>query len=459
MRSNKKLMRITRRNKRNALKKQKTYKRKFLKSKRSTKRQMKKMMQGGAILRGKNVLLIIDPQIDFVDDSTYNPALPITNSKNDMEKIAKFITDNINTIDEIHVSLDSHTKTHIAHSDFWTNTYNRPLQFCTLFVKDNDTEEIYIKDTNGVELGKITPQNSFLNEFAYKYIKAMYDLIKKTDDENTIIIDDNKKNGTNNPLKPNKPPPLIWPTHCLKTENGNWNVHPTLHDVLKKENIYQKVTYHEKGTNDLVEMYSIFSAEVPFEEIIKYIDEQIIADIKRYPGTDFKDYPWTNDKKAPDGIKMKSPNETQTPQNPINNYCTTFNDELFKKLMINETNGRKNKVFVCGEAKTHCVKTSLEDMVQHCDNNNYLASNIYLLDDMASSIKGQPPNETMFIDNLNNSLLDLKQKGMNVINSDQYINATNGNYISKTINTVKKYMNNHEFSKLFSIEKGYGTNK
>jgi nicotinamidase-related amidase len=447
-------MRITRRNKRNALKKQKTYKRKILKSKRSTKRQMKKMMRGGAILRGNNVLLIIDPQIDFVDDSTYNPALPVPKSKNDMEKIAKFITDNINTIDEIHVSLDSHTKTHIAHSDFWINTYNKPLQFCTLFVKDNDTK-IYIKDTNGTELGMINPQNPLLNELAYKYIKAMNDLIKKTDDENIIISNDNTTNGTNNPLKPNKPPPLIWPTHCLKTENQNWNVHPILHDVLKQENIYKKVTYHEKGTNDLVEMYSIFSAEVPFEEIIKDLDENLIKDIKRHPNSNFEKYPWYNVEKAPDGIKMKSPNETQTPQNPINNYCTTFNDELFKKLMINEKNGKKNKVFVCGEAKTHCVKTSLEDMVQHCDNNNYLASNIYLLDDMASSIKGQPPNENMFIDNLNNSLLDLKQKGMNVINSEDYINATLGNYISKTINTVKQRINNYDFSKLFS--KAYGT--
>jgi hypothetical protein len=373
------------------------------------------------------VLLIIDPQNDFVDiPETFNKRIPkdspnpfdqisesaglpvgpatkeqnlyfapdfsedkkepINGAKADLDKLAGFLAKNGGEFDEIHVSLDSHTKNHIGHIGFWKKktvtidgkdeTRPRPLQ--QFYVKPEGTEpqdgkyHIYVKNFNEVVVpGKeveIETSNSDLQEWAYRYILKMQNLRKN----------DNSK-----------PEPCLWAEHCIisdeknNAENG-WMVYEPLSKVLdelqktNKEKGKNKVFYHEKGTNDLVEMYSIFSAEVPYEKLLREIE-----DIN--PGSASLEYIkniYLKDKVV--SIESIEPN-TENKPNKSKNYNTEFNEKLFKKLTIDE-NGVKNKIFVCGEAKSHCVKTSLEDMLKKCDEIGFPKNKIYMFDDMSSII-------------------------------------------------------------------------
>jgi hypothetical protein len=54
--------------------------------------------------RDRIILLILDPQIDF----HLSGSCPITGADEDAERIADFILTNLNEIDEIFVTLDSH---------------------------------------------------------------------------------------------------------------------------------------------------------------------------------------------------------------------------------------------------------------------------------------------------------------------------------------------------------------
>jgi hypothetical protein len=62
-------------------------------------------------------LLIIDPQNDFHPGGT----LAIPTADEDDERTAAFIRDNVNDIDRIVITLDSHQRIHIAHGLFWRN--------------------------------------------------------------------------------------------------------------------------------------------------------------------------------------------------------------------------------------------------------------------------------------------------------------------------------------------------
>ncbi len=52
----------------------------------------------------KNVLLIIDPQIDF----HVGGSLAVPGAEEDSKRTAKFIIDNMSSIDDIYVTMDSH---------------------------------------------------------------------------------------------------------------------------------------------------------------------------------------------------------------------------------------------------------------------------------------------------------------------------------------------------------------
>ena len=59
-------------------------------------------------------LLIIDPQNDF-----FTGVIRVNDAINNGKNIANFIKQNIEEIDNIIVTLDSHHVNHIAHQSFW----------------------------------------------------------------------------------------------------------------------------------------------------------------------------------------------------------------------------------------------------------------------------------------------------------------------------------------------------
>ena len=54
--------------------------------------------------KNKNILLIIDPQVDFHPGGS----LAVQGANEDSARIASLISENIQDIDEIYVTLDSH---------------------------------------------------------------------------------------------------------------------------------------------------------------------------------------------------------------------------------------------------------------------------------------------------------------------------------------------------------------
>jgi len=361
------------------------------------------MAEMAEFINPKNILLIIDPQNDFVDiPETYakrlppykdtpfdqqsdSAGLPVPGAKDDLDKLAVFLEKNGDKFDEIHVSLDSHTKTHIGHIGFWEENpieegyvVPRPLQ--EFYVIDNDPEiyigenrAINIKTTGKIEempipVGKVKTKVPELQEWAYKYIKKMQE-------------------------DPNKPIPCLWAEHCIKGSDG-WKVYEPL--LIQLNKLPNKVFYHEKGTNDLVEMYSIFSAEEPYEKLLEDVSDDCKTKIAElYPNVT-----------PVEGIPDKHDNT----ENEIDNYNTTFNDVLFSKLIGKNKN---NKIFVCGEAKSHCVKTSLEDMLKNCDKFEFPKKNIYVFEDMTSLIPGyEIPTKAAYT--------NMIQEGLRVIQSTDF---------------------------------------
>jgi len=276
----------------------------------------------------KNILLIIDPQNDFMDHvEPYEPTLSVPGAKSDMLRLCEFIEKSGDKLHEIHVSLDSHTLYHIAHTGFWNNAV--PLDDVEI-QEDNKIIQIDKKGVRRV----IEAMSPALQEWALLYIKEL-----------------NSKEGEG------KPKFTIWPNHCIirnlysTLPTYGWKVEKTLEATLTKweKNHKGKLFFHEKGTNDLVEMYSIFSAEIPYETLLE--DINMSPDTKKIISEKYNNITPTSD--------IGDIHECNK-RNPKPNYNTSFNEVLFNKIMGENL---QNHVYVCGEARTHCVKTTLQDMV------------------------------------------------------------------------------------------------
>jgi nicotinamidase-related amidase len=167
--------------------------------------------------------------------------------------------------------------------------------------------------------------------------------------------------------------PWIWRKHCIEGSEGH-KVVSELQLVL--DNLGSKVRYHIKGQNNLAEMYSIFSAETPVFGV-----------------NGFESYMNTSTRR-----------ETYDIVNGVTSY-----DETIKKLnletglnkgMMNKLLGleeyasekTKRRVYVCGQAKTHCVKSSLIDLMEYAKGKGIESGQIVLLSDMTSPICGAPNN-------------------------------------------------------------------
>lgn len=145
---------------------------------------------------------------------------------------------------------------------------------------------------------------------------------------------------------------IIWPDHCIIGTPGH-NVVKPVRDALAKWEIEGKkaTNYVIKGNNSLTEHYSVFKADVPIDP------------------------------------------------------ATNMNYELVEKLSMFD------KVIVCGQAKSHCVKFSVEDLVSVWER-QYRRSvkDIILLEDCMSNVYGFDQQGNTFID-------DMKKKGLTVKNS------------------------------------------
>lgn len=267
----------------------------------------------------KNALLIIDAQYDFCNPKG---ALFVPGAVEDNKRLAAFILNNIDEIDYMATTLDSHHLIDIAHPPFWKDKDgNNPPAFTVISAQD-------VKD------GKWTPR-FYAPQGVIKYLESLAS-------QGEFVH-------------------VIWPVHCLIGSAGH-AIDDVVFDAIKayeyKGKLCRKVT---KGTHPLTEHFGAFHAQVP---------------IQGEPSTD-------------------------------------VNMELLKTLSEYEN------VYLAGQAKSHCVATTLKQALHHVPD---LAKKIIVLEDCMSSVAGGPvpSNPALTFESLAQPIYDdAKKAGVRFVNSVQ----------------------------------------
>jgi nicotinamidase/pyrazinamidase len=170
-------------------------------------------------------LLIIDPQNDFHPGGT----LAIPTADEDAERTAAFIRDNVDDIDRIIITLDSHQRIHIAHGLFWRNDAGEhPPPFTQITKKD-------------IEDGTWRAVDASKQAAALEYAT-------KLEARGRFTL-------------------CVWPEHCIIGSPGH-NVRPVILDAVNHwaEKRMKEVTFVWKGQHCMTEMYSALRAEVPVDD-------------------------------------------------------------------------------------------------------------------------------------------------------------------------------------------------
>ena len=188
-----------------------------------------------------NALLIIDTQFDFCHP---DGALFVPGAERDVERMASLIRQQVNRIDHVVVTLDTHQLLDIAHPLFWRDADGEhPAPFTRVTAND-------------VETGRWVPQ--FFPDKARQYIR---DLEADGQFEH-----------------------FIWPEHCLIGSRGA-ALHDTLLDALtywsrQRERDYVAV---QKGLYPPTEHFGIFRAQAPDPAVPEtQLNTVLIADLNRF---------------------------------------------------------------------------------------------------------------------------------------------------------------------------------
>jgi nicotinamidase/pyrazinamidase len=173
-------------------------------------------------------LLIIDPQNDFCDID--GAALPVAGANEDLKRLARFIDTNLDRIDGITVTLDSHASVAVERTTFWLGTDGQPVAPFT-FITAAD-----------VITGVYRPRDSSLTA----QVVGMLEQLASTG-----------KGGM-----------VVWPVHCV---TGTWG-HNIQSDVASSlaawELTHQRATSKVlKGEYPLTEHFGVFEADVPVASV------------------------------------------------------------------------------------------------------------------------------------------------------------------------------------------------
>jgi nicotinamidase/pyrazinamidase len=317
-------------------------------------------------------MLIIDPQNDFHEGGS----LAVPGAKADSARIAKFITNSSDKINKIFVSLDTHTPNHIGHPGYWRtmdSTDENPVEpgAWTIFSVngDNIVGTVYNPITQEViSKNNYTPKRNKFETTVEQYNKRV--AFTKMYIETVPTLGGGLKG-----------PALIWPTHCIEGSPG----HAVNENLKRALDIFNggigstdgRVEYHIKGQNELVEMYSIFQAEIPMETF----DNVTSDNMNLY---------YSGDKDLKTSSKI---NQRDTDREDGAYLQTSFNEELFKSLTEDG-----NPIVICGEALSHCVNWSLRDLIANIlkknttnyanGNNKLVPGQVILLANCSSPVTG-----------------------------------------------------------------------
>jgi nicotinamidase-related amidase len=296
----------------------------------------------------KNVLLIIDPQNDFTEGGN----LSVPGATKDYENMIEMLNSVGDKFDETHVSLDTHTENHIGHPKFWkqTNGSDIPNSIFELNIGSDDSitgNNILIGVPNVDQTTSITVVPRQENVDLLNYVKIYLKWFNTSANTHGQQC-------------------FIWFQHCIEKENGH-----KVADILKTklDEMGSKVHYHIKGQNNLAEMYSIFKAERP---------------VSTDDATKLADFIYSGGKNTIEGENS----ETYKGVIELKNLKTDLNTNLLNSLL--GTKEAQNTVYICGEARTHCVKSSAIDLLEYVRGNGYDESKIVFIKNASSPIMGTP---------------------------------------------------------------------
>ena len=182
----------------------------------------------------RNVLLLIDPQVDFCEGG----ALAVPGGQAALDNVAGFIKRFGNQLDEIVITLDSHNLLHIAHPIWFLQDGKEPDPFTTV-MEDNGTISFGSLDANGDfhQSGTGTTRHPGFADWTIKYLKELNDS--------------------------NRYPHMLWPPHCLIGTPGACMVSSIIDATQEWERkqfgVVSKVT---KGSDIKVEHFGALRAEV-----------------------------------------------------------------------------------------------------------------------------------------------------------------------------------------------------
>ena len=167
----------------------------------------------------KRLLLIIDPQNDFVDSKG---SLYVPDAEKAVEAIAEYIKSNGKNLDDIAITQDTHHRYHIAHPAYWNS---HPAAFSKVSVED-------------YKAGKIWPVlypptiDKPVDPFTLRYLESL------------------------------QGPLTIWPEHCLL---GSWgwafpdSLVNAVHDWETKITPQHFAKIYQKGYIANFEAFSLFT--------------------------------------------------------------------------------------------------------------------------------------------------------------------------------------------------------
>jgi nicotinamidase-related amidase len=167
-------------------------------------------------------LLAIDPQNDFCDP---NGSLYVPGADEDSKRLAGFVTQAKDKLDDIHITMDSHNRVDISHPIWWKDSSgNHPSPFTVITAAD-------------VKAGTWTTTQAWMQERSLAYLEAL------------------ETGG--------RYPHVIWPYHCLIGSEGGL-VYPELFNAVQDwTDRFAKPDFVAKGSNPWTEHFSAVRAEVP----------------------------------------------------------------------------------------------------------------------------------------------------------------------------------------------------
>lgn len=171
--------------------------------------------------RKKNALILIDVQYDFTNPKG---ALFVPGAVEDCKRTANFILNNVDEIDYLATTLDSHIVNDIAHPSFWEDKDgNNPAPFTVISAQD-------VRD--GKWVAKFTTVSKALS-----YLEAL--------EAQAEFVH------------------VIWPQHCLIASKGHAMDEIVFDAIVKYQYTGKACQFVTKGTHPMTEHFGAFKAQVP----------------------------------------------------------------------------------------------------------------------------------------------------------------------------------------------------